>query len=647
MKLSFRKAILIYTLIPIITLFSIFAIHNVIKIKHEAMDRVENHMTDLAISYADIFDGFLKPIEGAAKINASLVEDADELTEKNIYKLLELQVENNPIIYGVAIAFMPNQFSSRRRLFAPYVYQKNDKFVHIDIAKQGYDYTTGEWAWWSHTIETGNPGWSEPYFDKGAGNILMSTYAVPFYKDSKLWGIATADIALEKISNQIHIPGIKGMEITVLSSTGKIISNWDKDKIGKSVYEVIEKNFQAALSITGNERKEDFAKVKTKLNHLVEKMLAGETGIIRSKYLGLDSDYWSFFAPIKSVGWSFSLRVKESDIFKLVYEQFWLSILFFCLLLVMTVIAIVLVSGKFSRSLEGLIKRCQRIERLNFQVVEDKTEKIDEIQQLSHTLNNMCLVLDSHYAIEADDRIGEAIRQHALPMPEINVKGYQIEFCSNTVGDNCGVMFDIVSCTLTKPEGQQKQQDIAFLLLVDTDSGVDAAIKSCQLRAIFRAMVKQGHSLPKIAEQLNDYLVSDMSLNGPVQISLGLLEPDKAIFNILNLGQNGVFYYSRQQFNQYEGYQQTLAAQKHLSGLHTENIALEADDIVVLCSNGVFGAQNEQREQFGIQAIEQIVEQQPTQSAHALIQSLQAKLETFTAGAYMQTERSIIVIKRC
>ena len=27
--------------------------------------------------------------------------------------------------------------------------------------------------------------WSEPYFDEGAGNIIMSTYSVPFYQDIK------------------------------------------------------------------------------------------------------------------------------------------------------------------------------------------------------------------------------------------------------------------------------------------------------------------------------------------------------------------------------------------------------------------------------------------------------------------------------
>jgi len=642
MKLSFRKAILIYTLIPIIILFSLFAINNMLMIKRDALQLIEDHMTDLAVSYAGIFDGFLKPIEGAALINASLIEESGALTEKNIYKLLELQVENNPIIYGAAIAFMPNQFSAEQRLYAPYVYQKEGEIKHVNIAEQGYDYTGGKWEWWSRVVETGEAVWSEPYYDEGAGNILMSTYAVPFYKDNKLWGVATADIALDKIDNQIHIPGVEGQEIMVLSSTGKIILHWDEEEIGKSIYDLLEENFQAALRIYGNEDKQRLDATRAKLNQAIKKMLMGESGEVNLKYLGVKGGYLNFFAPIESVGWSFSIRVKEDDIFKIVYDQFWFSIVFFCLLLVLVIIAIVIVSGKFSRSLEGLIKRCERVERLNFQPMSDKTENIEEIIQLSRTLNNMCQVLDSHYSIKQKDSVAGAIRQHAMPHEESNLEGYQIEFWSNAGQDSCGELFDMMLCAHTQAGTQQDQ--MAFLLLDDADSGIDAVVKTGQLRAIFRTMIKQGHSLAEIAMQMNDYLISDMSLNGPVQLSLGLLAQSNAIFSILNLGQNGIFHYSSQKLRLYKGHQQALATQKNLSELQVKNIALETDDFIVLCSDGVLGAQNEQREQFAMQSIEQVIQQQPTQSAHDLVQALQAKLETYTA---MQTEQSIIVVKRC
>ena len=649
MRLSFRKAIFIYILLPIIILFSVFAINNIFLLKREALQNIANHMTDLAISYAGIFDGFLKPIEGAAKITASLVEESEALTEEKLYKLLALQVENNPIIYGAAIAFMPNQFSSDKRLFAAYAYRKNGEIIRMDIAKQGYDYTDGTWEWWSNTVNTGQAAWSEPYFDKGAGNILMSTYAVPFYKNNELIGVATADIALDKVDNQIYIPGIKGQEIMVLSTTGKIIVHENEDEIGKSVYEQIERKFQNALLITGIEKKEDFDATKKKLFLLVESMLAGESGVVNLQYLGLDTGYWSFFAPIKSVGWSFSIRVKESDIFKLVYEQFWFSIAFFCLLLLMTVIAIVLVSGKFSRSLDGLIRRCERIERLNFQPTDNSGENIKEIRQLSHTLNKMSLVLGTHYSFKEDMHIAEAVRQYVVPKSSIEIEGYQIEIWSNAGGEHCGEMFDIMVCEPAQSGEQNTRDNIAFLLLDDADHGIDSAVKNGQLRAIFRTLIKQGLSLPLIAQQMNDYLISDMNLNGPVQLFLGRLDQDNATFSSISLGQSAVYHYSWQQqlFSQYTGHQQALAMQKNLVGTVVEQFTIAVGDVVVLVSDGVLGALSEQREQFGIKSLEQVVERQFQKPAEDILQSLQAALNAHTAESYLQTEQSIIVIKRC
>ncbi|WP_428356698.1 SpoIIE family protein phosphatase [Methyloprofundus sp.] len=650
MKLSFRKAILIYTLVPIITLSAAFAINNLIMVKQQALQSIEEHMTDLAISYAGIFDGFLKPIEGAAKINASLVEETDSLKDENIYKLLELQVENNPIIYGAAIAFMPDQYSPDRHLFAPYVYQQGDELVQLDIAKTGYDYTTG-WAWWERTVATGKANWSEPYFDEGAGNMLMSTYAVPFYKNGQLWGVATADIALDKISKQIQIPGVKGQEITVLSTTGKIILYWDKEAIGKSIYAVIDEKLKSALLIGGNAQEEELLGIQTQLNHYVDTMLAGEAGVINIQYLGNEDHYWNFFAPIKSVGWSFSIRVKESQIYQSVYEQFWLSVWFFCGLIFLIIVAIVLVSGKFSRSMDGLMKRCQRIERLNFQPSVEQLDNIEEISQLSYTLDEMCLVLDSHFSIKENVRIADAIRQHALPNDnaDIELKGYQIASWSNAGGDSCGEVFDFMRFSQrTDLQGSftDKEGSLALILLDDADSGIDAAIKNGQLRAIFRVLIKQGKSLTFIAGQMNDYLLADMLLNGPVQLSLAFLDSSNATFSCLNLGQNTVFHYSAEKLSQYAGYQQALAVQKNLSGLHAQSIGLEPGDIIVICSDGVTGAQNEQREQFAKQSIERIVKQCSKQSTELIIQSLQSELQTFTAADYMQTERSIIMIKR-
>ena len=52
------------------------------------------------------------------------------------------------------------------------------------------------------------PVWSEPYFDEGGGNVVMTTYAVPFYRPGRggqrrLAGIATADVSIDWLGRQV------------------------------------------------------------------------------------------------------------------------------------------------------------------------------------------------------------------------------------------------------------------------------------------------------------------------------------------------------------------------------------------------------------------------------------------------------------
>ena len=43
-----------------------------------------------------------------------------------------------------------------------------------------YNYFYKDWYLIPKTLN--QPVWSEPYFDIGGGNLLMSTYSVPIYK---------------------------------------------------------------------------------------------------------------------------------------------------------------------------------------------------------------------------------------------------------------------------------------------------------------------------------------------------------------------------------------------------------------------------------------------------------------------------------
>ena len=65
-------------------------------------------------------------------------------------------------------------------------------------------------VWYAPGKTSAKPFWTPPYFDEGMGNVLMTTISVPFFRDGKFWGIATADISTEAL-NQV-LQGIAASE---------------------------------------------------------------------------------------------------------------------------------------------------------------------------------------------------------------------------------------------------------------------------------------------------------------------------------------------------------------------------------------------------------------------------------------------------
>src|SRR5690606_25620224 len=141
-----------------------------------------------------------------------------------LYDLLRLNAGRDPLLYGAAIAFAPYAFHENQRLFSPYVYDSDLKA--IDIGAEAYDYTSGGWEWYSAVEASGEALWTEPYFDTGAGNMAMTTYSAPINHSGEFIGVATIDLRLDRLSQQIaaEMPDQKFM---VMGPSGRFVSHYD------------------------------------------------------------------------------------------------------------------------------------------------------------------------------------------------------------------------------------------------------------------------------------------------------------------------------------------------------------------------------------------------------------------------------------
>lgn len=148
-----------------------------------------------------------------AKVIANEVEvklDKNALNENEIYTLLSSLVAFDTRVWSAALAFTPSliddfdkvkwsgferpwhfyQLSSGKKVYAPYVWRANGNVLHADNianpeSKFGYDYTNGQWEWWSRPIDSGFAMWMKPVYSNLTGDRMV-TYSYPIKRNAVL-----------------------------------------------------------------------------------------------------------------------------------------------------------------------------------------------------------------------------------------------------------------------------------------------------------------------------------------------------------------------------------------------------------------------------------------------------------------------------
>lgn len=289
-----RNRFILYLTLPIIVLV-LLGLWNVREsLRESTLLHLKGHMLELAQHYAGEVARQLDQGANIATTTANLLGIAPStMGDEALYQILASNIGQNDIIFGAAIAFDP-QSSDRRELFSPYVYRNLEGMARMDIAAEAYNYTDPQWEWWHAPKQEGQGIWTDPYFDEGAGNILMVTYSVPFFKGDRFQGVTTVDIDLKAMHANLNLEGLKKTDYVILSNTGHFAFHYKPDLVGKSY-----------LDMAGQLK-------NTEAQYLANQMLAGERGLFEIKR---DNGFnWVFYAPVGSYGWSFALRMDAAQV---------------------------------------------------------------------------------------------------------------------------------------------------------------------------------------------------------------------------------------------------------------------------------------------------------------------------------------------
>ena len=240
----------------------------------------------------------LTAVEVAMKNHAWEAEQMLALPD-SMYSVARRLAEQNDQIVGAGISFAPNFYPKMGRWFEPYVKaEKGKAAVMSQLGSETHDYT--QMDFYTMTMKSGEPYWSEPYLDSDGAHAIVTTYAYPLRdKTGKVVAIMGADVSLdwlEKLINASHIyPSSYNM---MISRTGQLM-------VCPVESLVMRQNIQEATA----------GMKDTTMQSINREMLAGRSGQTVVTDDNGEKNY-VFYSPIKeTTGWSMAVVCSDKEIY--------------------------------------------------------------------------------------------------------------------------------------------------------------------------------------------------------------------------------------------------------------------------------------------------------------------------------------------
>ena len=122
------------------------------------------------------------------------------------YTVMDWVLKSHPHLTGCWVAYVPDYFPEKGRLFEPYAWRDRGEIKHAEIAAEGRDYTQN--AYYKKVHATDTPMWTDVYRDFVSG-MNMVTYILPIHDGSgdivAMFGLDMSTKQLGDTLNYRHI----------------------------------------------------------------------------------------------------------------------------------------------------------------------------------------------------------------------------------------------------------------------------------------------------------------------------------------------------------------------------------------------------------------------------------------------------------
>jgi sigma-B regulation protein RsbU (phosphoserine phosphatase) len=492
--------------------------------EREMLRATEREAELIAQGLAQALEAVLGRIEARVQGEAVALA-ALNASRMDIDALLEGLVQSDDRIYGSTIAFEPYAFAPRVAGFAPYLHRDGPSLRRVDLARAEYAYR--ERDWYRVARNSGRPRWSEPYFDRGGGEVWMITYSVPFRRRGtaagSVSGIVTADLTLAWVRESVGALPVPGGGFGFLvSPSGTFISHLEgpvarPESGGAEVIARLERLREAGTRL---------AAVGQPLGRVAER--AGEP-----VYLA--------YRPLGNLGWSLGLVFPELSLMAPIRQLLTVLLAFAGIGLGLLVLAVSVVSRRITRPLEALTGAVARIGQGDLDVPLPATRRRDEVAVLGDAVDHMRRSLRQHieeraHSLAERERlaheldIARQIQEAMLPRADAadaNGSPFRVAALLRPAREVGGDLYDFFALD---------DRHLLFTVGDVTDKGIPAALFMSQVSGLFRVIARPGVTPDELCRELDERLSRGNDACMFVTMTCGILDGETGVLTYASAG---------------------------------------------------------------------------------------------------------------
>lgn len=581
----------------------------------------------------------LSNVEMTAQGVAWLAKDRIEDTSY-LYEITHIVVESNPNVVGSAIAFEPDYFPDKH-YFSPYS-TENPKTHNVTTFQLGSDkYNYFQMEWFQNASSTGDCVWSDPYFDEGGGEMLMSTYSVPIVDDSgHVFAVLTADISLEWASDVVgQIRPYPRSQATLVSKTGKYVGS-------EHISELTNTDIFQTANLTGNESIMDISR----------NMVDGKKGVSHYAYKGQVS--FAVYGPLEN-GWSLSIICEYRDVLKRSTQMHLVLIIVALVGLLAMFIICYRIVRRLTRPVTELSVSAMNMAKGNFHAHIVDVDTNDEMRKLHDSFAYMQRSINDYIAqLKTTTALNERMEGELNVARNIQMSMLNKDFPHGSFSDSDGNTREYGVQAFLQPAKEVggdlydvwiRNDKLYFSVGDVSGKGVPAALYMAITRSALRFMVGLDISMGQVLRKVNDILSDGNTHNMFCTIFVGCIDLKTGEMEYCNGGHNPIVVMPPDAPAYFLKAKTNIAA-GIFSGFdyQDERMTLAPGTKLLLYTDGVSEAETQNKEQFGderLLAWANSVAQRGDCMEKELVEDLYDAVKAFTQGNEPNDDITIMAVR--